>query len=48
MAPTASSANGGKIFKSRDYYIAKRGNGQLLWIFYDRVQSRWFLHGLFG
>lgn len=34
--------------KSRDYYIARQDDGQLLWIYFDRVSKKWFLHGLFG
>jgi protein ImuB len=33
---------------SRDYYTAKNGNGQRLWVFRDRRTRSWFLHGLFG
>ena len=29
----------------RDYYFIETGSGELLWIFYDRVRRRWFLHG---
>jgi len=32
---------------SRDYYIAKTGSGQPVWIFQDRHSRCWFLHGLF-
>lgn len=34
--------------QSRDYFIARQANGRLLWIFYDRGQKDWFLHGLFS
>lgn len=33
---------------ARDYYTAKNGAGQKLWIFRDQRTRRWFLHGLFG
>jgi protein ImuB len=29
----------------RDYYYAQMDRGELLWIYYDRVRRRWFLHG---
>jgi len=33
---------------ARDYYTAKNGNGQKLWVFRDHRTRSWFLHGLFG
>jgi protein ImuB len=33
---------------SRDYYIAQQVSGQLLWVYYDRKQQDWYLHGLFA
>ena len=33
---------------ARDYYTAKNGRGQKLWVFRDRRTRCWFLHGLFG
>jgi protein ImuB len=33
---------------TRDYYTAKNGNGQRLWVFRDHRTRAWFLHGLFG
>jgi protein ImuB len=33
---------------ARDYYTAKNGRGQRLWVFRDRRTRSWFLHGLFG
>jgi protein ImuB len=33
---------------ARDYYTARNGNGQRLWVFRDRRTRSWFLHGLFG
>jgi len=34
--------------QSRDYFIARQHNGRLLWIFFDRGEKNWFLHGLFA
>lgn len=34
--------------QSRDYFIARQRNGRLLWIFYDRGNRHWYLHGLFA
>ena len=31
--------------RERDYHFVELQNGELLWVFYDRVQRRWFLHG---
>jgi protein ImuB len=33
---------------ARDYYMAKNGRGQRLWVFRDHRTRSWFLHGLFG
>jgi protein ImuB len=33
---------------ARDYYMAKNGDGQKLWVFRDHRTRCWFLHGLFG
>ena len=33
---------------ARDYYTAKNGDGQKLWVFRVRRTRSWFLHGLFG
>ena len=32
----------------RDYYTAKNGAGQRLWVFRDHRTRSWFVHGLFG
>jgi protein ImuB len=32
----------------RDYYRAWNRHGMRLWVFRDRRESRWYLHGLFG
>ncbi|MBK1723228.1 DNA polymerase Y family protein [Thiocystis violacea] len=29
----------------RDYHFAETQKGELLWVFYDRVRRRWFVHG---
>ncbi|MBI5527480.1 MAG: DNA polymerase Y family protein [Deltaproteobacteria bacterium] len=29
----------------RDYYFVETRRGEVLWVFYDRVRRRWFLHG---
>ena len=29
----------------RDYYFIETLRGELLWVFYDRMRRRWFLHG---
>ena len=34
--------------QSRDYFIARQRNGRLVWIFYDRSNRQWYLHGLFA
>ena len=33
---------------NRDYYIALHERGRRYWVFYERQQERWFLHGVFG
>jgi protein ImuB len=33
---------------ARDYYTARNGGGQKLWVFRDHRTRGWFLHGLFG
>lgn len=32
----------------RDYYRVETEHGQRWWIFHDRRQQKWFLHGVFG
>lgn len=34
--------------QNRDYFIARQRNGRLLWIFFDRGERCWFLHGVFS
>jgi len=36
-----------KEIKYRDYYFALSQEGQLLWIFQDRLNSKYYLHGYF-
>ena len=45
--PDRLSSHWWDTLQSRDYFIARQRNGRLLWVFYDRVQKAWFLHGLF-
>jgi protein ImuB len=33
---------------SRDYFAATTERGEKLWVYRDRVESRWYLHGYFG
>ena len=33
---------------SRDYYIAADSSGQHYWIFCDRLQRQWYIHGVFA
>ena len=33
---------------SRDYYVARQRNGQQLWIYRNRLDRQWYLHGVFG
>ena len=33
---------------ARDYFVARTGDGVQLWIYRDRRESAWYLHGLFG
>ena len=33
---------------SRDYYIARQHSGRLLWIYFERIQQRWYWHGAFA
>ncbi|MEZ5064993.1 MAG: DNA polymerase Y family protein [bacterium] len=30
----------------RDYYFAETKTGEILWIFFDRAERRWYLHGI--
>lgn len=33
---------------SRDYFIARQSNGQQLWIYRNRDNQQWYLHGIFS
>ncbi|MGC1507796.1 DNA polymerase Y family protein [Ketobacter sp. MCCC 1A13808] len=33
---------------NRDYFIALHGNGQRFWVYRDRDNQHWFLHGIFS
>jgi hypothetical protein len=33
---------------ARDYFVARTGTGERLWIYRDLRSNRWFLHGFFG
>jgi protein ImuB len=33
---------------SRDYYVARNKSGQLYWLYRDRLQQQWFIHGVFA
>lgn len=46
--PHRISSHWWENLQSRDYYIARKSNGILLWVYYDRGRSDWYLHGLFA
>ena len=33
---------------SRDYYIARQASGRLLWVYFERTQQQWYMHGAFA
>jgi protein ImuB len=33
---------------ARDYYVARSGSGERLWVFQERRSRRWYLHGVFA
>jgi protein ImuB len=33
--------------RGRDYYFALSGKGELVWLFYDRIESQYYVHGYF-
>ncbi|MFT5690816.1 MAG: protein ImuB [Oceanicoccus sp.] len=37
-----------KKHQVRDYYIAGHTNGSIIWIYKDKIDDRWFLHGMFS
>lgn len=32
---------------SRDYFVAKNALGEAFWVFFDRINRQWFVHGIF-
>ena len=46
--PKRISSHWWSKLQSRDYYLARQTNGRLLWIYFDREQRNWYLHGLFS
>jgi len=46
--PNRISSHWWQALQNRDYYIAKQNNGRLLWIYYERSQQNWYLHGLYA
>jgi protein ImuB len=32
----------------RDYYLAEMGDGEMLWVFFDRLRRRWYRQGAVG
>lgn len=32
---------------SRDYFVARNALGEAFWVFFDRIERQWFVHGLF-
>ncbi len=46
--PNRISSHWWARLQSRDYFIARQRNGRLLWIFFDRANKNWFLHGLYA
>jgi len=46
--PNRISSHWWQAQQSRDYFIARQRSGRLLWIFFDRVNRNWFLHGLYA
>lgn len=37
-----------QLHQSRDYYLAQHQNGGIYWVFKDRINQRWFVHGVFA
>ncbi len=46
--PNRITSHWWSALQSRDYFIARQSNGRLLWVFFDRVERNWFLHGLYA
>lgn len=32
----------------RDYYVAADDRGHMFWVYRERLNGEWYLHGLFG
>jgi protein ImuB len=32
----------------RNYYLAEMGDGEMLWVFFDRLRRRWYRQGAVG
>jgi protein ImuB len=45
LGPYIISGGWWRQFVHREYYYTAAQNGESLWIYYDRVRHRWFLHG---
>ena len=37
-----------QLHQSRDYYLAQHQNGGIYWVFKDRINQHWFVHGVFA
>lgn len=46
--PNRITSHWWSALQSRDYFIARQRSGRLVWIFFDRSNKNWFLHGLFA
>jgi len=46
--PNRITSHWWETLQSRDYFIVRQRNGRLLWVFFDRVNQNWFLHGLYA
>lgn len=45
FGPYVVSGGWWKHLVHREYYFAETQNGEILWIYYDRMKRRWFLQG---
>jgi protein ImuB len=45
LGPYIVSGGWWQQFVHREYYYSATQNGETLWIYYDQVRHRWFLHG---
>jgi len=46
--PNRITSHWWETLQSRDYFIARQRSGRLLWVFFDRINKSWYLHGLYG